>query len=65
MAAVAGRSSGRFKVHLAVASTGHGVFKGVMKCRKTPEERKKWREILDASARRDAAWLRSGGGEFG
>jgi hypothetical protein len=34
------RSSGRFKVHLAVASTGHGVFKGVMKCWKTPEEEK-------------------------
>jgi hypothetical protein len=36
---VARRSSGHFKVHLAVTSTGHGVFKGGMKCRKIPEER--------------------------
>jgi hypothetical protein len=31
-------SSGHFTVHLAVASTEHGVFKGVMKCRKIPED---------------------------
>jgi hypothetical protein len=28
------------QLHLAVASAGHGVFKGVRKCRKTPGERK-------------------------
>jgi hypothetical protein len=27
--------------HLAMASTGHGVFKGVLKHRKTPKEKKK------------------------
>jgi hypothetical protein len=27
--------------HLAVASTGHGVFKGAQKLGKTPEEREK------------------------
>jgi hypothetical protein len=34
-------SASHFKVHLAVTSVGHGVFKGVMKCRKTPGEGEK------------------------
>jgi hypothetical protein len=34
-------SASHFKVHLAGASVGHGVFKGVMKCRKTPVEGEK------------------------
>ena len=33
-----GISSGHFREHLAVTSMGHGVFKGVMKCRKIPGE---------------------------
>jgi len=33
-------SASHFKVHLAVTSVGHGVFKGVVKCRKIPEEEK-------------------------
>jgi hypothetical protein len=39
-------SSGHFKKHLAVASRGHGVFKGVMKRRKTPGE---WEEEGEGS----------------
>jgi hypothetical protein len=31
-------SASHFEVHLAVTSVGHGVFKGVVKCRKIPEE---------------------------
>jgi hypothetical protein len=37
-------SASHFKVHLAVTSVGHGVFKGVVKCRKIPEERKRRKE---------------------
>jgi hypothetical protein len=45
-----GRSSGHFKAHLAVTSTGHGVFKGWMKCRKIPGEGEegKGRRVVEA-----------------
>jgi hypothetical protein len=41
---VARISARHFKVHLAVTSVGHGVFKGVMKCRKIPEEEEEGKE---------------------
>ena len=42
-------SASHFNVHLAVTSVGHGVFKGVMKCRKIPEEEeRKERRLVGA-----------------
>lgn len=41
------RISSGLQEHLAVASRGHGVFKGVMKCRKIPGEKERNRNGLE------------------
>jgi hypothetical protein len=57
VAEVARISARHFKVHLAVTSVGHGVFKGVMKCRKIPEKKKEEKGGLLKAAKRLRLWM--------